>query len=237
MRSAARRFLALPWGRSYLAAAVLLPGCVAPGRVTPAGAAFSPAARAELEALASRTLPERRELLRVRWKTDNGQVSVSGNGAVRIAPPDSLRIDVAARLGLGRATVILTGESVAAEPEQAARLLLPDRHALWAVVGVLRLPEGVLSVERFDDGPRAYWRVRDGEGRRTTFELAEGRLAAVSRDAGGPALARLALERDAEGLVKKARLLDYQGGARFEMEITSRQVGEVFADALWRLGP
>lgn len=175
--------------------------------------------------------------MRIRWRTDDGRVSVSGSGALRVAPPDSMRIDVAVRLGVARATLIVAGARVESDPEEAVRAMLPDRFALWALIGVLKLPDGYLSVDRFDDGPRSFWRVRDADGRRTTFELAADTLRGVTRDAGGSLTARLTLERGPDGQVRKAQVSDFERGARFEMEITARRTGEVFPDAVWQLRP
>jgi hypothetical protein len=231
-------FLVLLRGRSYLgAAACALWGCAAPGRAAPEAAGFTEAPRQALEAAAARTVPAARELLRIRWRSDDGRVSASGSGALRVAPPDSMRVDVAVRLGVARATLIVAGERVEAEPVEAARALLPDRFALWAAIGVVRLPDGGASVERFDDGTRTFWRVSDGAGRRTTFEMAGDTLRGVTRDSGGPIQVRLVLTRGADGRVRKAQVFDFERGARFEVNITERRYGEVFPSAVWQLRP
>ena len=228
--------LALPKRHFYLVARLgvaALTGCrTAP--VVPAGP-FEPASLERLGALADSTMPSGNELLRIRWRSDDGQVSVSGSGAVRIAP-DSLRVDVTVRLGVGRATMILTGDDVQAEPPQVVAKLLPDRFALWAAVGVVRLPGGVGQAERLVDGPRTFWRVVDAEGRRWIFEMRGHNLAGVVREIDDRPVERLEIFRDQAGRVSRARATDLVRGARFEVDIVSRQPSGAFPVAIWHLG-
>lgn len=201
--------------------------------MAPSGfAAASPEAFAEV---ARRSLPTRRELLRVRWRADDGQISVSGGGAVRVAPPDSLRVDLAAQLGLGRAVVVMAGESAWAQPAVIVDRLLPDRFVLWAVIGVVRSPAGELRVERAGSDERGVWRVWDSRGVATAFELREGLLVGATRESEGRMVARLTLTRDGSGSVVRARL-EYQSGARMEIEVLDRRAAEAFPEEIWRVG-
>ena len=202
--------------------------------IAPAGA-FAPASReAFAEAVPG---PARREIVRFGWRSDDGHLQLSGSGAARIAPPDTLRADIAASLGIGRATVILTGDSVVAQPPNVVDQVLPDRFALWAVLGIARLPAGDIAVERSEQGVRSMWRTVDKFGRTTTFELNSGALASVSREEGGRATSQLLLTRGADGAVSRASLTDLARGLRLEVTITSREPSEAFAPATWRLGP
>jgi hypothetical protein len=201
---------------------------VAPSRFAPA----SPEAFADVARL---TLPSRRELLRIRWRADDGQISVSGGGAVRVAPPDSLRVDLAAQLGLGRAVVVMAGESAWAQPEVIVNRLLPERFVLWAVIGVVRAPAGELRVERVGHDEREVWRVWDARGVATAFELRQGALVGATREAEGRMVARLALTLDVNGSVVRARL-EYESGARMEIEVLERHAAEAFPEAIWRVG-
>ena len=203
------------------------------GRVEPKGR-FEPASRDELGAAASRTQRPGYRLLRVRWRSDDGQVSVSGNGAVRMAP-DSLRVDLAIRLGVGRATLILAGDSVAADPPQLVGTILPDRYALWAALGVLELPAEPVTASRLTDGPRTFWKLADAGGREWTYEMHGDTLAGVTRTEGGQAIARLELARGADGEVSKATATDLKRGARFELTIVSRESSDAFPNAVWHL--
>lgn len=231
--------LATAGRRSYLAAQVAVmvaalgvAGC-RPRQVEPVGR-FEPASREELGAVASRTVPPGYQVLRVRWRSDDGQVSASGNGAVRVAP-DSLRVDLAIKLGIGRATLILAGDSVQAEPPDIVRQLLPDRYALWAAMGVIKLPPAALAVSRLTDRGRTFWRVQDDAGRRWTYEMRGDTLDGVTRAQDGRLVARLELERGADGRVTRASATDLLKGARFEVDIVSREPSAGFPEAVWHL--
>ncbi len=225
--------------RSYLAAQALAcfgllaaPGC-RPGYVEPVGR-FEAASREELHAAAARTVPPGYRLMRIRWRSEDGDVSASGNGAVRVAP-ESLRVDLAVKLGIGRATLILAGDSVESDPPDLVRQLLPDRFALWAAMGVVKLPPAALEVSRLTDGGRTFWRLRDGDGRQWTYEMRGDTLLGVVRHQDGRAVARLELERGADGEVSQATATDLVKGSRFEATIVSRQSSGAFPDAVWRL--
>jgi hypothetical protein len=230
--------LARPGKRSYLAALTLVAAACsrAPHSLAIAGT-FVPASAEELAAAARRTVPARAELVRFAWRSDDGRVQLSGSGAARIAPPDSMRVDIAAALGLGRATLILTGDSAVARPADVVRQVLPDRFALWAALGVLRVPAGDLTVARFEDGERSVWRVTDGEGRVTLFELRGDTLVGGSREVGGRTAMQLTLERGPDGGVRLARLLDLVRPSRLEIAIQGREERDGFPDETWRLRP
>ncbi len=217
-----------------LTALAVLPACH-PQHPAPSGP-FEPASRDALGAAASRTQPAGYQLVRIRWRSDDGQVNASGNGAVRIAP-DSLRVDMAVRLGVGRATLILAGDSVAAEPPDLVERLLPDRYALWAAMGVMQLPPGALDIGRLVDRGRTFWRLDDGHGRQWVYELRGDTLVGVTRSQDGKPVARLVLEHGSDGQVTQAQATDLVRGARFEMDVISRESSAAFPEMVWRLRP
>lgn len=230
--------LALARSDFYLGARVallVLAGCRGPGSVVPKGR-FEPASESEFRAVAARTVPTGYQFVRLRWRSEDGQVSVTGTGAARLAP-DSLRVDLAVRLGVGRATLILTGDAVQAEPEQLVEQLLPDRFALWAAFGVIRLPDSIAAVTRLADGARTFWRSAEADGRVTTFELHGDTVAGVVRMREERPVARLELTRGTDGQVIRARLTDLVNGALFEVDVVARQPSEPFPEDVWRLRP
>ena len=229
--------LARPARRSYLAALTLVTAaCPRPPQpLTPA--AFVPATREDFTAAARRSAPSRPELVRFGWRSDNGTVQLSGSGAVRIAPPDSMRVDIAAALGLGRSILILTGDSTVARPADLVEQMLPDRFALWAALGVMRMPAGGLGVERLADGARNVWKVTDAGGRVTLFELRGDTLVGGSREVGGRTTMQLRLERGPNGAVRHAQLLDLARSTRLDIEIQGREARDSFPVETWRLRP
>ncbi|MFI5214618.1 MAG: hypothetical protein ACHQU8_08785, partial [Gemmatimonadales bacterium] len=211
-------------------------GCGHPGGVVPEGA-FRSSSREDFQAAAAATVPSVRQVIRLRWHSDDGETQYTGSGAARIAPPDSLRADISATLGLGRATLILTGDSVVARPVNVVDRVLPDRFALWAVLGVLRLPPGELRIEQAGDGERSLWRTTDDLGRATVFELKRGALVSVSRQEAGRITSQLKLARGPDGGVTRASLTDMARNLRLEVSITGRETSQVFPPEVWRLGP
>jgi hypothetical protein len=202
--------------------------------VAPNGA-FQPATRAQFAAAAARTVPGRHEIVRFSWRSEDTRLQLSGSGAARLAPPDSMRVDIAAMLGLGRSVLILTGDSAAARPAEAVEQILPDRFALWAALGVLRVPTGTLGVERMADGAREVWRVTDALGRTTLFDLRGDTLIGGSREEQGRTTMQLTLERGEDGQVRRALLLDLPRQRRLEIRIQGREASEPFPVDVWRL--
>jgi hypothetical protein len=218
---------------------LLLPGLTAcpPGRLAVAPAAgFAPSTGDALAEAAWRTVPSQRQIVRLSWRSDDGRLQLAGNGAARIAPPDSMRADIAATLGLGRATMILTGDVAESQPAAVVDQVLPDRFALWAALGIMRPPPGIVTVERLEAGPRTVWRVTDRAGKITIFELASGVLVSVSREEGGRTTSQMRLTQR-NGEAKHASLTDFGRSLRLEIEITGREPSDAFPPETWRLRP
>lgn len=227
--------LAAPRVGSYLAAAacLALAACGPPPAPAPLGA-FAPASLADVQAMAAATLPTRRELVAIHWTYDEGDAPVGGRGAVRLAPPDSLRLDVAVPV-IGRATLVVAGDSVWSQPSRLARQLMPGRELLWAMFGVVQLPPGVAAYER---GARAdggeLVRFTRPDGVRTTLELRRGLLLGATAERGTRMIGRLALTRDAEGAIVRAETVDNEHGARFIVTVDRREASGPFPDEIWR---
>jgi hypothetical protein len=232
------RFLAGFRRHSYLGAGILglALGCGHPAGVTPAGA-FRASSREEFLAAALATLPAGRQIVRLSWHFEGDGAQYAGSGAARIAPPDSLRADIAATFGLGRATIILTGDSVVARPAQMVDQVLPDRFALWAILGIVKVPPGDVRIEAARDGERSLWRTTDAAGRATVFELNGGALTGVSRLEGDRVTSQLRLTRGPDGAVNRADLTDVVRGLRFAVSITGRENSGAFLPEVWRLDP
>ena len=187
----------------------------------------------EFAAAAARTAPVAPALLTIHWRYDDGDTPVSGRGAVRFAPPDSLRLDVGVPV-VGRATLVLAGDSAWSKPGALVRQVLPNRSLVWAMFGVVRPPDSVASVERSEAPDHRAWRVTDGDGVVTTLELRGDTLLGASAARGERPIGRLALSRDSTGAVVRAETVDLEHSIRFVMDVDRRETGGTFPSDIWR---
>jgi hypothetical protein len=229
------RALAGPRAGSYLAAAacLVLAACAPPRAPAPVGA-FEPASPAAVAAMAAATMPVRRELVAIHWTYDEGDAPVTGRGAVRVAPPDSLRLDVAVPV-IGRATVVLAGDSAWTQPRRLTQQLAPGRALLWAMFGVVQLPPGATGFERgVAAGGGELFRFTRPDGVVVTLELSRGRLMGATAERGTRTIGRLALTRGADGAIVRAETDDDEHGMRFIVTVDRREASGPFPDEIWR---
>jgi hypothetical protein len=225
-------------GGSYLALVVgfaSAAGCRAPARgPVPETAEFAPVSAAEFGAEAAGTLPTGSELLSLRWRFRDAEQGVSGRGAARVTPPDSLRVDVRGPLGFGRGTLVLAGPTAWADPEDLVRQVLPSRFLIWAMLGVVQAPDSAERYERGGDAARRWLRVVEAGAVVTTFELHGDTLVGVVRVHGDRLAGRLALERGGDGRVRHATAEDLERHARLEFDIDTRAPVGAFPAEVWR---
>ncbi len=139
---------------AYLA--LLLAGCrAAPGPLVPVAA--QPASREEVARWVSTTLPEHQRLHRFKWLFRDENSSAGGRGSARIAPPDSLRFDVAGPFGSGAASAAVVGDQpLWAEPPDAISKLVPN-YPLMSMFGIARMPEDGAALRGLADGAVTAW--------------------------------------------------------------------------------
>jgi hypothetical protein len=132
-----------------LPSAAPLPGVIAPDRSLPALA-----------------LPPGHRQVVFRWEYQEGDLAARGDGAVRIAPPDSARLDFFLGGGLGGGAAILIGDSLRAPHADLVRRYIPPTPMMWAALGRLAipaLPDTVVKLDgdllRADVGRPVQWRV------------------------------------------------------------------------------
>jgi hypothetical protein len=103
-----------------------------------------------------------------RWELDDPDMSSRGEGAARIAPPDSARLDFFLAGGLASGAAILIGNELRlpSRSDELARRLVPPPPLLWAALGRLALPpmpDTTARVDadtlRADIGMPVAWRV------------------------------------------------------------------------------
>jgi hypothetical protein len=119
-------------------------------------------------ALPKAELPAERRLVVFQWTLDDAELSARGEGAARIAPPDSARLDFFVAGGLGTGAAILVGDQLRlpSRGDDIARRLVPPPPLLWVALGRLALPalrDTVARVDgdtvRADIGRPVAWRV------------------------------------------------------------------------------
>jgi hypothetical protein len=146
--------------RRLLAGTVLLFATACAPRLTPLTGAPVP-----VERLPRTTVSPGHHKIVFNWELDDRDMSGRGEGAARIASPDSARLDFFLAGGLGGAAV-LVGDSLRTPGGDMARRLIPPPTLLWAALGRValpNLPDTVVRVDgstlRADIGRPVAWRL------------------------------------------------------------------------------
>lgn len=146
--------------RRLLAGIVLLVAVACAPRLTPLTGAPVPVERLPR----TRVSPGHHKIV-FNWELDDREMSGRGEGAARIAAPDSARLDFFLAGGLGGAAV-LVGDSLRTPGGDMARRLIPPPTLLWAALGRValpNLPDTVIRVDgltlRADIGRPVAWRL------------------------------------------------------------------------------
>ena len=117
-------------------------------------------------ALPSSELPPGYRQVVFDWEFEQGDARMRGEGVVRIAPPDSARLDLFLGGGFGGGAAILVGDSLRAPLVESARRLIPPPPMLWGALGRLAIPAAADTTVRVDGstvradiGAAPVWRV------------------------------------------------------------------------------
>jgi hypothetical protein len=101
-----------------------------------------------------------------KWDYEEGDIAARGDGSVRIAPPDSARLDFFLGGGLGAGAAVLIGDSLRTPHAEFARRYIPPAPMMWAALGRLAIPalrDTVVRLDgnvlRADVGRPVQWRV------------------------------------------------------------------------------
>jgi hypothetical protein len=170
-------------------------------------------------------LPEGHRRILFSWEYRERVGSARGEGAARIAPPDSVRIDLFLDNGNYGGFVILIADSIVATAQDEARRSLPPPALLWASLGVVRVqaPDTTVLIDgdtlRAQLGVDPAWRVAFGPAS----------LARVDR------IVRGRMEETVER-TDSTRVVYRQPGAGRSLELTIRQVIREpgFDPTIWR---
>ncbi len=203
-----------------------------PGAVVPVDAA--PVSSEQVARWVSATLPSDHRLHRFKWLFRDEKSSAGGRGSARIAPPDSLRFDVAGPFGSGAASAAVVGEQpLWTEPPDAIQKMVPNFPLMWAMFGVARLPENGAALRGLSAGATTAWQYA---GPTDTVEYARtagtpGRLVAVVRR-GGEVVGRAETTLDTAGVPVAARLVVPSVPARLDLTFLSTTPAD-FAPDIW----
>lgn len=227
----AQRLLVDP--RAAAAYLLLLAGCGSgPGAVVPVNA---PVVSSEQVAQwVSGTVPADRRLHRFKWLFRDEKSSAGGRGSARIAPPDSLRFDVAGPFGSGAASAAVVGEQpLWTEPPDAIEKMVPNYPLMWAMFGVARLPEDGATLRGLAQGATTAWQYA---GPTDTVEYVRtagtpARLVATVRR-GGEMVGRAEATLDDAGAPVEARLVVPSVPARLDLTFLSTASAD-FAPDIW----
>jgi hypothetical protein len=216
---------------AYLALA--LAGCHAsPGALVPVAA--KPVSREQVSQWVGATLPVDHRLHRFKWLFQDERSSAGGRGSARIAPPDSLRFDVAGPFGSGAAAAAVIGDKpLWAEPPDAVKKLVPNYPLMWAMFGVARLPEDGDSLRGVSEGATTVWQYANATDTvdyvRTTGK--SGKLVAEVRHA-GKVVGRAETTLDEGGSPVAARLVVPSVPAKLNLTFLSTARAS-FAPDIW----
>lgn len=138
-------------------------------------------------------LPRLPQQVAFQWEYEDPDFRTRGDGVARIAPPDSVRLDLFVAGGFGSAMAWVIGDTVVAPGGYFVRRLLPPPPLMWAALGRLAVPAAADTVaRRLNDTLRAD--IGRGDVWRVTF--ADDRLVRLERIEGGRLLEWVAREPD-----------------------------------------
>jgi hypothetical protein len=224
-----------PGALPYLVVIVaLLAGCrSAPGPLVPVAA--TPVSPEKVAEWVRPTVPAEPRLLRFKWLFRDERSSAGGRGSARIAPPDSLRFDVAGPFGSGASAAAVVGDSALwAEPPDAIKKLVPNYPLLWALIGVARMPEPGSELRGLEHTGTTAWQYVRGAD---TLEYSRTGTAPVRFQAevrqAGKVIGRAETELGPDGMPRSSRLTVPSVPARLDLTFTSTSKAKAFAESTW----
>jgi hypothetical protein len=208
-------------------------GCrTAPGPLVPVGA--EPVSQAQVAEWVRSTIPSGHRLYRFKWLFQDERASAGGRGSGRIAPPDSLRFDVAGPFGSGAASAVVIGDrAVWMEPPDAIAKLVPNYPLMWAMFGIARMPPEGAELRGLTSDSMTAWQYAGASDTvdyiHTTGNPA--RFVAQVHQA-GELIGRAETTLTPEGTPLKSRLTVPSAPARLDLTFLST-TRDSFAPDLW----
>ena len=223
--------------RPWIAGTPLLLAACGGGSISlPRPTAYEPATEPAAAAWAGSTAPEEARDIRFRWTIRDDRGSAGGRGRVRVAVPDSARLDVRGPLGSGNGAAFVNGDTALwAEPEEDVRRLVPNYPIFWALMGVARGPVAGSSVRRSAAGESVTaWRYVRGADT-TDYVMVPGpprRLLLEAREA-GTTVGTVETRFGPDGRPASARLIVPGVPARLDLTFYSNEKAQPFAPDTW----
>lgn len=210
-------------------------GCrSAPGALAPVAAA--PVSPEQVATWVRATVPTDPRLLRFKWLFRDERSSAGGRGSARIAPPDSLRFDIAGPFGSNPAAAMVVGDSAHwVEPEDVIKKLVPNYPLMWALLGVARLPDSGAVLRGVSEGNTTIWQYASGADTVAYVRSggSPGNLVAEVRRA-GKVVGRSETQLAADGSPATARLTVPSVPARLDLTFLSITRSARFAPDVWQ---
>lgn len=208
-------------------------GCrSAPGPVFPKG--VEPVSREQVSDWVASTVPQHHRLHRFKWLFQDERASAGGRGSARIAPPDSLRFDVAGPFGSGAGSAIVIGDrAVWMEPPDAIAKMVPNYPLMWAMFGIARMPSDGVALRGLSEDSVTAWQYA---GSADTVEYVRttgnpGRFIAQVHQA-GELIGRAETTLSPDGTPLTARLTIPSAPARLDLTFLSI-TRDSFAPDIW----
>jgi hypothetical protein len=111
----------------------------------------------------AQSTPSQGVLHRFTWLYQDERASKGGRGSARIAVPDSLRIDFAGSLGIGKGSAVVLGDSALwVVPVRSVEELVPGVSLLWSVLGIARGPDSGDRLAGLEQPGRTAWQYANG---------------------------------------------------------------------------
>ena len=162
--------------RALVVAGIVLASCVPRARPLPGVPTRVPLPRLEVPSGHTRWVFD--------WSYEDPDMQARGEGALRVAAPDSARLDLFLGGGFGSAAAALIGNELRAPGPEMVRRLVPPPPMLWAAVGRLAVPALPDTTARLDGdtlradvGRGEVWRITVAAGRLRRLErITDGRI-------------------------------------------------------------
>jgi hypothetical protein len=160
--------------------------------------------------------PDQPKLIEFQWRYRGRDGRFSGEGGVRVSPPDSVRLDLLGPGWSGVQSAVLLGPDVYYLGEQ--RITLPPPTFMWTMIGAFRPPAGV-APQGARRGERSQLTYRLSPQTTVAFHFGgEGRLLEAELMIDGDVIQDIHIEPGSAG--------DGPGAYRWPLEATYRDLRE-----------